>query len=111
MRLFANGGAFTNGIVTEPTAFNMGIMGEAGSEAIMPLTNVNGKLGVNVVQSANDSNMNSEEELAELKKQNQILIAQNAILQEGFRQLINQNVQQNEHLDDISSTTRRQVNN
>lgn len=43
---FANGGAFTNGIVSEPTAFNMAVMGEAGSEAIMPLTNVGGSLGV-----------------------------------------------------------------
>ena len=108
---FATGGAFTNGIVSQPTEFNMALMGEAGSEAIMPLTNVNGKLGVHVVQSANDSNMNSDEELAELKRQNQILIAQNQILQEGFRQLIVQNAQQNDHLDDISSTTRKQVNN
>lgn len=43
---FANGGVFTNGIVSSPTAFNMGVMGEAGSEAIMPLTNINGSLGV-----------------------------------------------------------------
>jgi soluble lytic murein transglycosylase-like protein len=107
---YANGGAFTNGIVSEPTAFNIGVMGEAGSEGILPLANVNGKLGVHAVAS-NDSNMNSEEELAELKRQNQILIAQNGILQEGFKQLILQNAQQNDHLDDISSTTRKQVNN
>jgi cell shape-determining protein MreC len=108
---FATGGAFTNGIVQRPTSFNMGLMGEAGSEAIMPLTNINGKLGVHVIQSANDSNMNSEEELAELKRQNQLLIAQNAILQEGFSQLISVNKSQNNHLDDLSSTTRKQVNN
>jgi len=110
-KTFANGGAFTNGIVDRPTSFNMGLMGEAGSEAIMPLTNVGGKLGVHVIQSANDSNMNSEEELLELKKQNQILMAQNAILQEGFSQLINLNNKQNVNLEDISSTTRKQVNN
>jgi phage-related minor tail protein len=45
-RKFAKGGAFTNGIVQGPTAFNMGLMGEAGPEAILPLTNVNGRLGV-----------------------------------------------------------------
>lgn len=45
-RQFANGGAFTNGIVSKPTNFNMGQMGEAGPEAIMPLTNIGGKLGV-----------------------------------------------------------------
>jgi phage-related minor tail protein len=43
---FATGGAFTNGIVQRPTAFNMGQMGEAGPEAIMPLSNVGGSLGV-----------------------------------------------------------------
>ena len=57
---FANGGAFTQGrvmpfanggIVNSPTHFPMrggtGLMGEAGPEAIMPLTRgANGKLGV-----------------------------------------------------------------
>ena len=50
---FASGGAFNNGVVSSPTAFNMGVMGEGGSEAIMPLANINGKLGV----SANNSEM------------------------------------------------------
>lgn len=56
---FANGGAFSGGVqffanggvVSSPTAFGMaggiGVMGEAGPEAIMPLTRGNdGKLGV-----------------------------------------------------------------
>lgn len=43
---FASGGAFTNGIVTKPTMFDMAMMGEAGDEAIVPLTNVGGKLGI-----------------------------------------------------------------
>lgn len=55
----ANGNAFSNGrvtafanggVVTGPTTFGMkggtGLMGEAGPEAIMPLTRVGGKLGV-----------------------------------------------------------------
>ena len=67
--------------------FNMGLMGEAGSEAIMPLVNTNGGLGVRAVVPANDSGNNAEE-LAEMKMQNKILIAQNQILQEGFKQLI-----------------------
>lgn len=51
VQLFANGGAFTNGVVTKPTAFGMaggmGVMGEAGPEAIMPLTRgADGSLGV-----------------------------------------------------------------
>jgi lambda family phage tail tape measure protein len=52
---FAMGGAFTNSIVTKPTLFKFanggttrtGLMGEAGPEAIMPLSRgPNGKLGV-----------------------------------------------------------------
>ena len=52
---FANGGAFTNKVVNKPTAFQfatgggfgLGVMGEAGSEAIMPLKRGrNGSLGV-----------------------------------------------------------------
>ncbi len=57
--LYAAGGVFDRGnviafagggIVTSPTLFPMadgaGLMGEAGPEAVMPLTKVNGKLGV-----------------------------------------------------------------
>jgi TP901 family phage tail tape measure protein len=47
--VFAKGGAFTNGIVTRPTMFNMGLMGEAGDEGIFPLANVGGSLGVRAV--------------------------------------------------------------
>ena len=50
-RMFAAGGAFTNQIVSSPTYFahggGLGLMGEAGPEAIMPLTRMpNGDLGV-----------------------------------------------------------------
>lgn len=34
---FAKGGVFTNSIVSDPTYFDMGLMGEAGDEAIVPL--------------------------------------------------------------------------
>lgn len=44
---FANGGAFTNQIATGPTVAPMALFGEAGPEAIMPLTRLsNGRLGV-----------------------------------------------------------------
>jgi len=52
---FANGGSFTNKMFNSPTpfrfatggGFNMGVMGEAGPEAVMPLTRgSDGKLGV-----------------------------------------------------------------
>jgi lambda family phage tail tape measure protein len=58
---FANGGAFTNGLFTSPTpfrfasggGFNLGVMGEAGPEAVMPLTRgADGKLGVKSQGSA-----------------------------------------------------------
>jgi hypothetical protein len=105
---FAMGGAFTNGIVNTPTAFNMGVMGEAGPEAIMPLVQTSGGLGVRAMTPAsNDNNNNSEEELREVKKQNQILMAQNAILQEGFKQLISVNTKQADSLDNIETTNRR----
>ena len=52
---FASGAAFTNGIATRPTAFNMGLMGEDGPEAIMPLTNVGGRLGVAAVGTTDSS--------------------------------------------------------
>lgn len=44
---FANGGAFTNSIVSAPMAFPLGLMGERGPEAIMPLTRgPDGRLGI-----------------------------------------------------------------
>jgi tape measure domain-containing protein len=43
---FAVGGAFTNGVVSRPTLFNTAVMGEKGSEGILPLSNVGGILGV-----------------------------------------------------------------
>jgi len=48
-RAFASGAAFTNGVVSRPTMFDASLMGEAGPEAIMPLTNVGGSLGVRAV--------------------------------------------------------------
>ncbi|MCR9256269.1 MAG: YIP1 family protein [Alphaproteobacteria bacterium] len=51
-REFAQGGVFTNHVVEGPTHFPMGLMGEAGPEAILPLANVGGALGV---RSTNDN--------------------------------------------------------
>lgn len=54
---FANGGVFTNSVVSRPTTFPManggtGLMGEAGAEAIMPLDrDRTGRLGVQVQQA------------------------------------------------------------
>ncbi|QBF27450.1 phage tail tape measure protein [Pseudomonas tructae] len=55
VQMFAKGGAFTNSVLTKPTSFGMangglGIAGEAGPEAIMPLARgADGSLGVQVV--------------------------------------------------------------
>jgi tape measure domain-containing protein len=60
---FATGGAFTNGVVSRPTLFNIAQMGERGSEAIMPLANVGGRLGVYAMQGQGSNT----ELLAELR--------------------------------------------
>ncbi|WP_370678214.1 tape measure protein [Pleomorphomonas sp. PLEO] len=59
---FAGGGAFTNSIVNTPTMFrfgnggNFGVMGEAGAEAVMPLSkDSSGRLGVSMNSGANDN--------------------------------------------------------
>jgi len=72
---FATGGAFTNGIVKRPTMFNMGVMGEAGPEAIMPLANAGGKLGVNIAGAVDIAPLVSElqalrQEVAMLRSEN-----------------------------------------
>jgi tape measure domain-containing protein len=47
---FAKGAAFSGGVVKEPTLFNMGLMGEAGAEGILPLAKTSsGALGVQAV--------------------------------------------------------------
>jgi lambda family phage tail tape measure protein len=62
VQMFADGGAFTNSIVSKPTAFgmangNLGIAGEAGPEAIVPLArDSQGRLGVR--GGANSSTVN-----------------------------------------------------
>ena len=51
---FAKGGTFTNNIVQSPTLFPIGKMGEAGPEAILPLSrNSSGQLGVIAARSPN----------------------------------------------------------
>lgn len=70
---FALGGVFTNGIVNSPTLFNMGLMGEAGAEAIMPLTRgPGGALGVQVYGAGagqgGDNTAAQRELLAEIKR-------------------------------------------
>lgn len=81
--MFANGGAFTNGIVSGPTSFNMGTMGEAGPEAIMPLTNVNGRLGVR--SASNDA---TASEIRALREENKAQALSMVKLQQRFTKII-----------------------
>jgi len=64
---FARGGSFTNEIVNSPTRFafasgggiNRGLMGEAGTEAVVPLTRMsNGNLGVASSGGGGEVNVN-----------------------------------------------------
>ena len=61
-QFFAKGGAFTNSVVSKPTSFGMsggnkGVMGEAGPEAIVPLTRTSsGDLGVRMVGAGGAGN-------------------------------------------------------
>jgi phage-related minor tail protein len=58
VQFFAKGGAFTNSIVNTPTPFglaggDLGVVGEAGPEAIMPLARgSDGSLGVQMIGGA-----------------------------------------------------------
>jgi len=64
VQFFKDGGAFTNSIVSKPAAFGMaggktGIVGEAGPEAIMPLTRTaGGALGVRALGGGQSSSNN-----------------------------------------------------
>ena len=64
VQMFANGGAFTNSVVSKPTAFGMaggqtGVMGEAGPEAIVPLARTSGgQLGIRALGGDSSSSNN-----------------------------------------------------
>lgn len=53
VQAYANGGAFHNSVLTKPTQFfangGLAVAGEAGAEAVMPLTRIGGRLGVQAV--------------------------------------------------------------
>ncbi|MDF9616149.1 phage tail tape measure protein [Pseudomonas entomophila] len=58
---FAKGGAFTNSVATGPTLAPMALFGEAGPEAIMPLTRgADGALGVRALGGGSGNSHSSE---------------------------------------------------
>ncbi len=69
---FATGGAFTNGVVSRPTVFNAGLMGEAGPEGILPLANVGGRLGVHANLNRGGGSGSARLE-ALIERQNQLI--------------------------------------
>lgn len=103
---FADGGAFTNGVVSKPTAFNMGLMGESGSEAIMPLVNIGGSLGVRAVNDSNVDTAKTIEELKTIVRQQDAMIR---VMQDGFSKLQAENKEQNENLNNLASSVRLQA--
>lgn len=66
---FASGAAFSGGVVSRPTLFNMGLMGEAGDEAIMPLANIGGKLGVRAIGGGGSNTQALEAKVQALTEQ------------------------------------------
>jgi phage-related minor tail protein len=72
---FATGAAFSGGVVSRPTFFNTGLMGEAGPEAIVPLGNVGGKLGVHLA-----GGLGQAEVVAELRATRAVLALMQAEL-------------------------------
>jgi lambda family phage tail tape measure protein len=64
VQFFKDGGAFTNSIVSKPTAFGMaggktGVVGEAGPEAIVPLARTSGgQLGIRALGGTSSSSNN-----------------------------------------------------
>ncbi|MBU2960140.1 phage tail tape measure protein [Citreicella sp. C3M06] len=103
MSLFANGGAFsqgrvtpfaTGGVVSSPVSFPMrggtGLMGEAGPEAIMPLSRgADGKLGVRTQGSAQQvsvvMNISTPDAAGFQRSQSQIAARMSRALSTGAR--------------------------
>lgn len=73
---FANGGIFTNGIVSQPTLFNMAQMGEKDPEAIMPLVRTSSGLGVRVVSDGGGSTDGLSKVLAQFQEVAEELITE-----------------------------------
>lgn len=107
-RPFAKGGAFVNGIVTEPTRFNIGEMGEDGPETIMPLTRTaSGHMGVRAISSRSaGADGVSNAELLNLLRQ-LLFETRAANLQRG--EMSKLSLQQQSDLEEAIETVGRQV--
>ena len=100
--LFATGAAFMGeGVYQRPTSFPMGTMAEAGPEAIMPLTNVGGRLGV-YAQNDNSSAAEMRAMRQELEKTNAKLANLEVVLKAANSQRGAAAVAQIERLDTVA---------
>lgn len=100
---FAKGGSFTNSVVSQPTLFPLGLMGEAGSEAIMPLARgSDGSLGVRIV-SGGGSNSGVEAKLDENNRHSAALVT---LQQAANKKIIEKLSEMEERLDGIESKGR-----
>jgi Ca2+-binding EF-hand superfamily protein len=127
VQAFAKGGMFANSIVDDPTYFNMGLMGEAGPEAIMPLQRgANGVLGVRAElppvslppllgkDDAIEVLRDMQREMALLRRENKELLgrieqhggAAVAVQQAGFQRQISEQQRGNRSLDEMRSSAR-----
>lgn len=109
---FASGGAFgPGGIVTRPTAFNSGagssVAGEAGWEAVLPLSNVGGKLGV--ASNGNDKETKAllQQILAALQAGQAQYAAGTQMLAEGLHGVTQESKAQSRALRDVASKVGR----
>lgn len=85
---FAKGGAFKNGVVDSPTLFNMGLMGEAGPEAIVPLSRgADGKLGVKASGMGDGAGVNVQVNLIETSDKSKQGTVQNNSNQDGTKSI------------------------
>lgn len=104
---FADGGVFTNGIVSKPTSFNIGQMGEAGPEAIMPLGRTSdGSLGV-----TGTVNVDNTEVVEGLKENNRHLSALVRLQQSANQKLIEELQIVKDKLEGIETSSRLQALN
>ncbi|WP_374569691.1 tape measure protein [Phenylobacterium sp.] len=76
-RYYASGGVFTNQVVTTPTTFDIGMMAEAGPEAIMPL--YMGPRGLGVVVTAGASSQRTDALLEMVIVHLQALVSQGGL--------------------------------
>ncbi|MBM7425067.1 hypothetical protein [Spongiibacter marinus] len=100
LRKFAKGGVFTNSIVDSPTRFNIGEMGEAGPEAIMPLhKGPDGSLGVRAQSPAFDDRAI----VAEIRSHRQETEHQTRLNAEAARQTVAELKRLNRRVADIEA--------